>query len=117
MIPDILIAEDDPDMQELIQRSLPESMEFQSVRFFNNGQEILDYLFKMGSHRDTRRIIPRLIVLDLDIPLVNGRAVISILKNDERFRQVPAIILTGNSALADKLRDLGADDYFVKPLT
>jgi CheY-like chemotaxis protein len=116
MTGEVLIAEDDVDMQELIQRSLPDNVQREAVRFFHDGREILDYLFRLGQHRDTRRQIPRLIVIDLDMPTVNGRAVVSILKSDERFKGIPAIILTGNEALQDRLLDLGADGYYVKPI-
>ena len=113
---EVLIAEDDENMQELIRRSLPEGLKPGAVRFFRDGRELLDYLFRLGPHRDTRRPIPKLIVLDLDMPLVHGRSIIRILKNEERLRAIPAVVLTGDPNLHDKLLGLGADAYYIKPM-
>jgi CheY-like chemotaxis protein len=75
------------------------------------------YLNRLGPHAHVQR--PRLIILDLSLPRLDGRDFLDVLKKNTRFRSIPVIVLTGSENFRDmqKSRELGVDDYVVKPKT
>ena len=85
------------------------------VRFIRNGQEALRYLDEITD--DTE--LPRLIVLDLNMPILNGTQTLFHLKQTTRFRNIPVIIFSTSENETEKRKclSLGAVDYVVKPLT
>lgn len=116
----ILMAEDDEDDRLLARESFDEGKLLNPLIIVDNGQEVLDYLQGDGKYSDRAAFpLPSLILLDLNMPIMDGRQVLEHIKGDERFRRIPVIILTTSKAEADILAsyDLGAASYIAKPVT
>jgi CheY-like chemotaxis protein len=116
----ILMADDDADDRRLTQEALEEGRLINEVRFVENGEELMDYLHKRGKFAppvETPR--PGLILLDLNMPRKDGRAVLKEVKSDPDLRQIPVVVLTTSKADEDiyKSYDLGVNSYIVKPVT
>lgn len=116
---DILLVEDNVDDAELTIRALKKNKTVNSLLHFNNGTDALDYIFCEGIYK-TRSIksIPRLILLDLKMPRVDGIEILRRIKWDERTKMIPTVILTSSkeeSDISDSYK-LGANSYFVKPV-
>jgi two-component system, response regulator len=114
----ILIADDDPDDQMLTQEALEDNRLVNDVRFVNDGEELLDYLYGRGryAHLPPR---PDLILLDLNMPKMDGRQALSLIKADDELRRIPIVVLTTSRAEEDVLRtyQLGVNSFIVKPVT
>jgi len=113
----ILVAEDNLPEQTLLQEAFLESGIKNQVGFFHNGQELINFLNENVVYSDVRKA-PYLILLDLNMPRMNGLETLKILKGDQRFRQIPVVILTISSLDEDvaKSYQLGANSFFKKPL-
>ncbi|MBU1368036.1 MAG: response regulator [Bacteroidetes bacterium] len=113
---DILLAEDSPGDADLAMEALEESKLKNKLYVVVDGQEALDFLFKKGKYIDVPR--PDLILLDLNMPKVDGREVLKIVKEDKNLRSIPVVILTTSRAEEDILKtyDLHANCYIAKPL-
>ena len=85
-----------------------------------NGEEALDFVFATGKYAGTREIqyTPKVILLDIQMPKVNGLEVLQKLKSDPKTRTIPVVILTSSKESPDvqKSYDLGANSYIVKPV-
>ncbi len=112
----ILIAEDDPDDQEFFRNEFLELGLPYSYCFFENGQEMLDFLHGWQPEH-SRSPHPALILLDLNMPRKDGLQTLVELRLDPRWSCLPTLILTGSKNEQDVQRAyaLGADGYFVKP--
>ncbi len=116
----ILCAEDDPDDRLLTRDAVMASRAAMELTFVEDGAELLDYLKRRGRHaRDPGVIRPALILLDLNMPRMDGREALREIKSDPDLRQIPVIVLTTSSSEGDVFRsyDLGANSYIVKPVT
>jgi two-component system response regulator len=113
---DILLAEDSPGDAELAKEALEESKLKNRLYTVVDGQEALDFLYQKGKYQDVPR--PDLILLDLNMPKVDGREVLKIIKEDEKLRSIPVVILTTSRAEEDILKtyNLHANCYISKPL-
>lgn len=114
----ILLVEDDPDDQELTKRAFRSSRLRNELRIVNDGEEALDYLYRRGCFRSPETSPrPSLILLDLNMPRLDGRAVLRRLKDDPALRRIPVVILTTSSLEEDVLRsyELGVNSYVTKP--
>jgi two-component system response regulator len=115
----ILLVEDNPDHRELTLMTLAENNVRNEVVVAADGFEALDYLFATGAHagRDPRAA-PALILLDLKLPRMNGIEVLRRVRQDERTRYVPVVILTSSSEEEDIVASLenGANSYVRKPV-
>jgi len=116
----ILMADDDADDRRLTRDALEESRLANDLRFVENGEELLDYLRNKGkfaSKEDAPR--PGLILLDLNMPRMDGRTALKEMKADPDLRQIPVTVLTTSKADEDIFRsyDLGVNSYIVKPVT
>ena len=116
----ILMADDDPDDRLLTADALKEARLINDLRFVENGEELLDYLNRVGKFApptDTPR--PGLILLDLNMPRKDGRTVLKELKQDPDLRTIPVVVLTTSKDDEDVYRsyDLGVNSYIVKPVT
>ena len=115
--PIILMADDDPDDQMLMKEALGENSVPHSIHFVEDGAELLDYLYKKGRYwlKETRR--PSLIILDLNMPKVDGREALGQIKSDSGLRRIPVIVLTTSKAEEDvvKAYDLGVNSFICKP--
>lgn len=115
----ILLVEDDPDDQELTKRALRCSKLRNQLRIVSDGEAALDYLYRRGPYAEARTSPrPDLILLDLNMPKLDGRAVLGKIKVDPELRQIPVVILTTSSSEEDIVRsyDLGVNSYVSKPV-
>jgi CheY-like chemotaxis protein len=111
----IVIADDDPDDRLLIGDVFRESAFSHPISFVENGEELLQYLRGQGVHAG--RAMPGLILLDLNMPKMDGRTALMHLKADTALRRIPVIVLTTSNAEDDIQRtyDLGVSAYVPKP--
>ncbi len=82
-----------------------------------SAQSALDYLHCRGKYADRKPVLPDLLLLDINMPIINGFALLKILKADQLLRKIPVIILTSSSAREDVSRsyECGAASYLTKP--
>lgn len=115
---DLLVVEDDPHDAELTLRALTKANLLHRVYAVRDGLEALEFLFGEGRH-DGRRVddVPRLVLLDLNLPRVDGLQVLRRIKADPRTRSIPVVILTSSREQEDVARSygLGVNSYVVKP--
>jgi CheY-like chemotaxis protein len=116
----ILMADDDADDRLLAQDAMHESRVLNELHFVENGVELLNYLHGEAGYSDrTLNPMPGLILLDLNMPKMDGREALAAIKSDLSLRRIPVVILTTSKADEDKLKgyDLGAASYITKPVT
>ncbi len=116
----IVIAEDDPDDRLLIEEALSEARLANGIKFVGDGVELLEYLRRTGRYCDlSRGFLPGLVLLDLNMPRMDGREVLKVIKEDPVLRRVPVAVLTTSSAQEDIRRtyDLGVNSFITKPVT
>jgi CheY-like chemotaxis protein len=113
----ILVAEDDPDDRVLMRDALVENRLADHLHFVEDGEELMDYLNRRGRYADHVSPLPRLILLDLNMPRKDGREVLQEIGADPDFRGIPVIVLTTSEAEEDIERsyELGANAYMTKP--
>lgn len=114
----ILLAEDDPGHARLIEKNLRRANVTNEIVFVTNGQEALDYLFGEGAYADTERPKHLLVLLDLNMPVLDGYQVLERMKRDERTRRIPVIVLTTTDDPREVSRcyELGCNVYITKPV-
>ncbi len=116
---DILLVEDNPHDVELTLRALKKHNLANKVFVASDGAEALDYLFAEGAHsdRDTSSS-PKLILLDLKLPKVDGLEVLRAVKQDPRTKMIPVVVLTSSQEERDVVDSyqLGVNSYMVKPI-
>jgi CheY-like chemotaxis protein len=116
---EILLVEDDPQDVKLTMRAFEKAQITNPVHVVRDGVEALDFLFATGSYAN-RGIDdqPQVILLDLNLPKIDGLEVLRRIKADKRTRRIPVIILTVSNRDRDisECRRLGADTYIVKPV-
>jgi two-component system, response regulator len=116
---DILLVEDNPDDIELTLRAFKTANLANAIHVARDGVEALDFVFCTGPHagrsiQDT----PKLILLDLKLPRLDGYEVLKRIKNDPRTSAIPVVMLTSSSEERDVMRtyQVGANSYIVKPV-
>ena len=114
----ILLAEDDPGHARLVQKNLQRSRIANQIVWVSNGQEALDFLLGEGQYADLADRHPVLLLLDLNMPGMDGYQVLERMKSDERTKQIPVIILTttDDSREVSRCYDLGCSVYVTKPV-
>jgi CheY-like chemotaxis protein len=116
----ILMADDDEDDRLLTRDALTESRVLNDFHCVADGIELMKYLRREGLYRDDELYpVPSLILLDLNMPRLDGRGALEQIKRDPVLRSIPVIILTTSKAEEDMMRayDLGAASYITKPVT
>lgn len=117
---DLLLVEDNPDDAEMAIRQLRKNNMANNLFHVKDGQEALDFIFSTGSYHDRTDIAqrPKIILLDIQMPKVNGIEVLQRLKSDSQTRSIPVVILTSSAEDPDiqKCYALGANSYIVKPV-
>jgi two-component system response regulator len=115
----ILLVEDNPSDVNLTKRAFEKKNLANTLVVANDGQEALDYLFGAGRYagRDLADV-PACILLDLKLPKVDGVTVLQTIKNDERTRMIPTIVLTSSNEPQDikACYGLGTNSYIRKPV-
>lgn len=109
---DILLVEDNPDDADMVIRALKKNNLTSRLLHLEDGKEALDFLY------DEENSMPRVILLDLKMPRVDGIEVLRKLKGDEKRRVIPVVMLTSSKEERDIVESyrLGANAYIVKPV-
>jgi CheY-like chemotaxis protein len=116
----VLLAEDDPDDRYLISEALDESRLNIHLYIVEDGDELLDYLYRRDKYADeTQWPTPGLILLDLNMPRKDGREALVEIKADPRLKRIPVVVLTTSRAEEDIARtyDTGISGYIQKPVS
>jgi two-component system, response regulator len=116
---EILLVEDNPNDAELAMRALKKNNLANNVIRVCDGEEALDYIFaRRGFQSRDRFNVPKLILLDLKLPKVDGLEVLKILKSDEVTKFIPVVVLTSSHEEKDMVESyrLGVNSYIVKPV-
>ncbi len=113
---EILLVEDNPGDMRLTMEALKEGKVYNNLHWMRDGVEALEFLERRGRHAAAPR--PDIILLDLNLPRVDGREVLARIKGNERLRPIPVVILTTSKAEEDVLKsyDLHANCYVTKPV-
>lgn len=113
----ILVADDDAGHARLIEKNLRRAALSNRIERFEDGQQVLDYLFCRGE-RKRERETPYLLLLDIRMPKVDGVEVLRQLKQDEELRKIPIIMLTttDDPREVERCHALGCSNYVVKPV-
>ena len=114
----ILLAEDDPGHARLIEKNLRRSNVTNSIVKVSDGQQVIDYLFSTGQYAGSKPASPLLMLLDLNMPVLDGFQVLKRMKADERTKRIPVIILTTTDDTREVSRcyELGCSVYVTKPV-
>jgi two-component system response regulator len=116
---EILLVEDNPTDAELAIRTLKKSILADKLVWVKDGAEALDFLFATGAYSE-RQVTngPNVILLDLRLPKVDGMEVLRRVKNDERTRTIPVVVLTSSKEDRDVVESyqLGVNSYICKPV-
>jgi two-component system response regulator len=115
----ILLVEDNPDDLDLTIRAFERSQVLHQMVVARDGREALDYLFAEGVYADRDpELAPTVVLLDLNLPRLNGLDVLQRMRADERTRRVPVVILTSSKEEQDRLQsyNLGANSFVRKPV-
>ena len=116
----ILLADDDPDDLEMARRALTKNDLAGEIYTVGDGEELLDFLNHRGRFSPPARSpTPALILLDLNMPKMDGREALREIKADPKLRRIPVVVMTTSTAEQDILRsyDLGASSFISKPIT
>ena len=115
---EILLVEDNPLDAELTMTALKSGKVANNVTWVKDGAQALEYIFRTGEFAERADVPPRLVLLDLKMPRVNGIEVLKAIKSDERTRRIPVVVMTSSEEESDiaKTYDLGVNSYIVKPL-
>ena len=115
---EILLVEDNPLDAELTMSALKGEKVANNITWVKDGEQALDYLFRRGSFADRADVPPRLVLLDLKMPKVNGIEVLKAIKSDERLKRIPVVVMTSSQEESDLARtyELGVNSYVVKPV-
>lgn len=117
---DVLLVEDNINDAELAIRELKKHHMANNLYHVSDGEEAIDFIFGTGKYEGIRDIKqpPKLVLLDIQMPKVNGIEVLQKIKSDERLRATPVVILTSSKEDPDikKCYSLGVNSYIVKPV-
>jgi two-component system, response regulator len=115
---EIILVEDNMDDAALVIRALKKNNLANKMIHLKDGAEALEYIFGRPDQNDLLNKAPRVILLDLKMPKVNGMEVLEKVKSDPRTKSIPVVVLTSSAEDPDIKRcyDLGANSYIVKPV-
>jgi CheY-like chemotaxis protein len=116
----VLMAEDDEDDRMMAERAFRENRIANPLVTVANGADLLDYLRQKGKYADSAQSPrPCLILLDLNMPKMDGREALKVIKEDEKLMRIPVVIITTSKAEEDILvsYNVGANSYITKPIT
>jgi CheY-like chemotaxis protein len=114
----ILLVEDDPGHARLIEKNLRRSHITNDIVTVSDGQQALDYLFSEGEYVGDGATTPLLVLLDLNLPVLDGYQVLERIKADGRTKRIPVVILTTTDDRREMSRcyELGCNIYMTKPV-
>jgi CheY-like chemotaxis protein len=114
------MADDDEDDRMMAKDALEEARLSNSIRFVEDGEELMDYLRRKGKYADPADSPrPGLILLDLNMPKKDGREALKEIKSDPGLRHIPVVVMTTSKAEEDVLRsyDCGVNSFITKPVS
>ncbi|WP_332897151.1 response regulator [Haladaptatus sp. CMSO5] len=113
---DILLVEDNPGDVRLTEEAFNEGKINNELHVVTDGVEALDFLYRRGEYESAIR--PQLILLDLNLPKIDGLEVLEQLKSDAKLKHIPIVVLTSSAAEADivKSYELHTNAYLTKPI-
>jgi CheY-like chemotaxis protein len=117
---EILLVEDNPQDLELTLRALRKVSFAYRIHTVADGQTALDFIFCDGAHAHRRNGKPlKMILLDLNLPKIDGLEVLRQIKNDPSTRSIPVVVLTSSKEQIDEVESYkaGVNSYIIKPLT
>jgi CheY-like chemotaxis protein len=114
----ILLVEDDQGHAVLIERNLRRFNLINEIIRLDDGQKTLDFIFAQGDYSSRERPSSILLLLDLDLPVIDGYKVLSRLKANEETKRIPIIVLTATDSAAEVARcyELGCNVFITKPI-
>ena len=116
---EIILVEDNQFEAELAIKALEKHKLANKLRHLDDGEEALDFIFSRGKYHDRKDLPqPKLILLDLKLPKVDGLQILKQIKSNEATKSIPVVILTSSQEERDILESyqLGANSYLVKPV-
>lgn len=116
---DIILVEDNPADVELTLDALMENNLANRVKVLRDGEEAVNYIFETGPYKDCGICAnPKLILLDLNLPKIDGLEILKRIRSDVRTQTIPVVILTSSIADRDRIESykLGVNSYIVKPV-
>lgn len=115
---EILLVEDNLNDAELAISALKEYNLANNLEHVKDGPEALEFIYCTGKYKDRVCVAPKVILLDLKLPKLNGLEVLKRLKSDDSTKRIPIIMLTSSSEEPDieQAYNLGANSYIVKPV-
>jgi CheY-like chemotaxis protein len=117
----ILICDDDEDDRMLTQQALESAHISNRLRFVNDGEQLIDYLYQRGEFAGEAGKAPRpgLILLDLNMPKMDGREALKTIKEDPALCDIPVVVLSTSRLDQDVVRSyqLGVNSFITKPVT
>jgi CheY-like chemotaxis protein len=117
----ILLCDDDAEDRELTRQALEAARVSNVIETCEDGEQLLDYLYQRGAYGGETGKAPRpgLILLDLNMPNLDGREALKIIKSDPTLRDIPIVVLTTSRAEKDVIAsyDLGVNSFISKPVT
>ena len=117
----ILICDDDEDDRLLTQQALEDAHVSNNVAFVEDGEMLLDYLYQRGAYAGELGKAPRpgLILLDLNMPKMDGREALKVIKGDPDLRGIPVVVLSTSRLDEDVIKSyqLGVNSFITKPVT
>ena len=117
-IVEILLVEDNMNDAELALMALREYNVANKIEHVKDGPEALEFMFRSGKYSHLDGLPPKVVLLDLKLPKLNGLEVLKEIKNNEKTKKIPVIMLTSSREEPDiqTAYDLGANSYIVKPV-
>jgi len=114
----IILAEDDEGHASLIKRNLKRAGLMNEIIHFKDGKETLDFLFDEKKEKEQVKDIASLLLLDIKMPKVDGIEVLRRVKQDEKFKKMPVIMITttDDPREIEKCHELGCSSYIAKPI-
>ena len=115
---EILLVEDNPTDAELTLRALRKGNLANHITWVKDGEEALDFIFRAGNYAERPSENPKLILLDIKLPKVDGIEVLKRIKSDDRTRIIPVVMVTSSAEGRDIAESykLGVNSYVVKPV-
>ncbi len=115
---EILLAEDSPADAEMTLRALRKNNLANRVHWVKDGAEALEYIFRAGCYAERANYQPKLVLLDLKMPKVDGIEVLRRLKENAETRSIPVVVMTSSNEDRDVVESyrLGVNSYIVKPV-
>jgi two-component system, response regulator len=113
---EILLIEDSDYDAEIILHTFRKNGSLTHIKWLRDSADALDFLFCRGLHEGRNPCTPRLLLLDLKMPRVNGLEVLEIIKQDQNLRRIPVVMLSSSAEERDLMRSyqLGVNSYVVK---